>query len=180
MKPHMKIVISGSFRKHLAEIGQARENFQKAGAEVLAPLTQEAVHSVGDFVFLATDDLEQSPDVIEEEFMANIRKTDILYVVNIGGYVGQSAATEIGVALMASIPVVVAEKIAYFSGGIPKEAQDLLQKTAYPRIPIGDIGAESLELLTIRNTPRPALSTHDKLLLESLVKKLLHDLKSIA
>ena len=39
----------------------------------------------------------------------NIEKADFLYLANIGGYVGQSAATEMGVALINGVPVVASE-----------------------------------------------------------------------
>lgn len=116
MNTKIKIVISGSFRKYLNDIGIAIANFEKANIKVLAPLTKKAIDINDNFIFLATDNPEKSADILEKEFMANVEKADFLYLANIGGYVGQSVATEMGVALMSGVPVVVAEEIKDFSG----------------------------------------------------------------
>lgn len=87
-------VVSGSFRKHMEEIGNIIENFQEANVKVLAPTTKEAVNPHEDFVILATDDPKKPPHRLEMDFMREIRKADFLYVANVDGYVGKSAATE--------------------------------------------------------------------------------------
>ncbi len=179
MNTEIKIVISGSFRKYLNDIGIAITNFEKANTKVLAPLTKEAINSNDTFVFLATDDPEKSADILEKEFMANVEKADFLYLANVGGYVGQSAATEMGVALMNGVPVVVAEEIKDFSGEIPETAQELLKKSVFRKLPISEINSEKIAELNLANFTPVGLSTDETTLLQSLVEKLLESLKFV-
>ena len=179
MSTEIKIVISGSFRKHLDDIGTALTNFKKSGIKVLAPLTKEAINGNNDFVFLATDDPAKSADILEKEFMANIEKADFLYLANVGGYVGQSATTEMGVALMSGVPIVVAEEIKDFSDEIPKKAQELLKKSAFRKLPISEIGSEKIAELNLESFAPINLSTAETTLLQSLVEKLLENLKFV-
>ena len=46
-------VISGSFRKHMEQIGKALEGFEKADVKVLAPTTKEAINPDEKFIILA-------------------------------------------------------------------------------------------------------------------------------
>jgi len=166
-----KTVISGSFRKHLNDIGIAMASFEKANTKVLAPLTKEATKEDGNFVFLATDDPQKSADILEKEFMANIEKADFLYLANVGGYVRQSAATEMGVALMNDVPIVVAEEMKDFSDGISKTAQELFKKSVFQQLPISEISSEKIAELNLQNFTPVNLSTDKTALLQSLVKK---------
>ncbi|GEM_PF-3372297 len=179
MNTEIKIVISGSFRKYLNDIGIAIANFEKANTKVLAPLTQKSVNSDDNFVFLATDDPEKSADILEKEFMANIEKANFLYLANVGGYVGQNAATEMGVALKSGVPIVVAEEIKNFSDEIPGKAQELLMKSVFRKLPISEISSEKITELNLTNFTPADLSTDKTTLLRSLVEKLLESLKSV-
>ena len=179
MNTEIKIVIAGSFRKYLNDIGTAIANFEKANTKVLAPLTKEAINGNDSFVFLATDDLEKSADILEKEFMANIEKADFLYLANVGGYVGKSATTEMEVAVMNGIPVVVAEEIKDFSNEVPKTAQELLKKSVFWRLPISEISSEKIAELNLANFAPLNLSTDETTLLQSLVEKLLESLKFV-
>lgn len=73
-KPHaVKIpetVVSGSFRKHMEKIGEAIENFEKAGIKVLSPTTKEILDPNEEFVLLATDDPSTPPPQARNEFHA--------------------------------------------------------------------------------------------------------------
>lgn len=175
----LHIVISGSFRKHLQDIGIALANFKKSNVEVLAPLTQEAGSDNADFVFLATDDPEKSADVLEKEFLANINKADFLYLANVEGYVGQSAATEMSVAVMGGIPVVTAQEIKDFSDDIPSPAQELLKKSVFQQLPIKEVNSEKIAALNLKSFKPINLSLDQTTLLQTLVEKLLENLKFV-
>ena len=179
MNTEIKIVISGSFRKYLNDIGTAIANFEKANAKVLAPLTKESVNGNDSFVFLATDDPKKSADILEREFMANVEKADFLFLANVGGYVGQSAATEMGVAIINGVPVVASEEIKDFSSEIPKTAQELLKKSVFRQLPISEISSEKIMELNLTNFTPVSLSTDETTLLQSLVEKLLESLKFV-
>lgn len=176
----IKVVISGSFRKHIDDIRMARANFQKAHIKIFAPLTTEIRNISENFVFLTTDNAEKSAYVLEKEFMTNILKADFLYLANIEGYVGHSSATEMGVACMHKVPIVVAEKITYFSDEIPKTAQELLKKTVYAQIPIHEISSSKIAKLHFSKHTPFNISPTETALLQSLIEKLLQNLQFIS
>lgn len=175
-------VVSGSFRKHMEQIGRALESFERADVKVLAPATKEAVNPDEEFIILATDDPEKPPHKLEMDFMREIRKADFLYVANVGGYVGQSAATEMAYARLKNLPVIVAEEIKSFSREIPEEAQELLRRTVSEILPISDISKEKIADLKqkIAELEPASLSEEESRILQSLIKKLLKDLKSLS
>lgn len=105
----MKLVISGSFRKHLAEIDRARELFLASGIEVLAPRSAESAGMKKEFVVLRTDAPDASPYELELDFLRQIERADFLFVMNVDGYIGQSVRAEIAHARLAGVPVVFAE-----------------------------------------------------------------------
>lgn len=175
----MKVVISGSFRKHLQDINQALKNFNKSEVKVLAPQTAEVINNKGGFVFIATDDPKKSADVLEKEFMANIKRANFLYVANAGGYVGQSMATEMGVAIINNVPIIVAEEIKVFSDQISNKAQELIKKSVFWQLSINEINSEKIAKLKLVSFTPVNLSNKEMLLLKSLVKKLLENLKLV-
>lgn len=95
--------ISGSFHKHLDEIQRTIREFQREGIEVLSPELSELASSKNGFVMLETD--KGSPGEIETRHLEAISRSDFLYIVNPEGYLGKSAALEIGFAISRNIPV---------------------------------------------------------------------------
>ena len=174
-------VVSGSFRKHMEQIGKVLESFEKAGVKVLAPATKEAVNPDEEFIILATDDPDKPPHKLEMDFMREIREADFLYVADVDGYVGQSAATEMAYARLKNSPVVAAEIIKSFSDEIPEEAQKLLRKIVSDTLPISDISKGRIAELKQKLTELEptSLTEGESRILSSLVKKLLKDLKSL-
>ncbi len=157
----------------------AIRNFEKANIKVLAPLTKETLNSNDNFVFLATDDTNKSADILEKEFMFNIKKADFLYIANVGGYIGKSVATEMGFALMNHVPIVVAEEIKDFSDEIPETAQELLKKSVFRQLSINEIALETIAELNLTKFIPFNLSSDETELLQSLVEKLLESLKFV-
>ncbi|MFA6295499.1 MAG: hypothetical protein WC666_03715 [Candidatus Paceibacterota bacterium] len=172
-------VISGSFRKHLDEIGIALEAFREAGIEVLAPATKDAVNSAASFVLLSTDDSKKSADVLEKEFMSKIEKIDFLYVANVGGYVGKSVAAEMSFASIHHIPIVMAEEINQFSEEISLSAQTILKTSAIAYLPIDSINSFRVADLNLQSSVPRGLSLEQKANLNSLIDNLLEELKHV-
>lgn len=177
MDTEIKIVISGSFRKHLSDIGRASENFKKAGIEILAPLTQEVRGSKGGFIFLASDDKSKAADTLERDFIDNIKKANFHYVANVEGYVGRSAAVEMGAAIMSGIPIIVAEKIKVLPEEVPGALKELFQKMAFGQLPIDQINQDTVARLDLTNHTSTCISSDETTLLQSQIEKLLEDLK---
>src|ERR1017187_7610830 len=88
------VTISGSYRKHLNRILAAKRRFEELGAIVLRPHTEEVVSSEGALVRLQGDPLNvRAVQLLQLEAIA---ASELVYVVNPGGYVGASATLEVG------------------------------------------------------------------------------------
>lgn len=92
------VVISGSFRKHYQGIVDRIAAFADAGVTVLSPRASRIVNPGEAFAILETDGAE-SPEALERHHLDAITAADALYVYNPDGYVGLSAALEVGWAL---------------------------------------------------------------------------------
>ena len=132
---HLTVVISGSFRKHLAEIQQTIREFTALGIEALSPSLSEAINPGAEFVILETDDTNDSR-VLEHRHLSAIRKTDVLYLCNVDGYIGFKAAYEFG-----------------FAGAISKKV--------FCREPIGEQGLEHSATTATPQKIKEILSVHD-------------------
>ena len=99
-----KVVIVGSYRKHLAEVLDVKEKLQANGYIVLEPGNGKVINPGSEFVILESDTknkkeiTEEDMQEIENRFLNHICEADIVYVVNKGDYIGLSAAVEIGYA----------------------------------------------------------------------------------
>ena len=102
-KVEISATISGSFNKHLDTIQKKALQFRQKGIEVLSPKLTGPVSLSGGFIRLADD--EGTPAEIESRHLAAILRSDFLYVINPGGYIGRSVAFEIGYALSKNIPI---------------------------------------------------------------------------
>ncbi len=178
---NVETVVSGSFRKYMEQIGQALEAFKKADVKVLAPATKEAVNPEESFIILATDDPNKPPHKLEMDFMREIRKADFLYVADVEGYVGESAATEMAYARLKGLPVIIAEEIKTFSREISEEAQELLKKATSGVLPIADISKEKIAELKegLAGLETLDLTKQESNVLLSLIKKLLRNLEAL-
>ena len=96
--------ISGSFHRHLTQIFEAVGSLQAAGITVLSPSDPRVVDSAGDFLFVASDRI-RSTHLVQERHFQCIKQSSFLLLVAPDGYVGQSAAMEIGFAVASSVPV---------------------------------------------------------------------------
>lgn len=168
-------VISGSFRKHLEQISSARHAFQQAGITVLAPEESRVLNPDEGFVILASDDASLAPVRLETNFMRNIRNADFLYVVDVGGYVGKSAATEMAYACLKGLPVIVSEEINVISDEIDNNVQQLLKKIASNKIAIGEISSESVGR-ALEQHSKIDLDLAEEKILSGTVRKLLREL----
>ncbi len=96
--------VCGSFRRHLAAVQSAVAAFKRSGVRVLSPSEPTVVDAFGDFVFVESD-LIRTIKPVEDRHLSSIRSSDFVWLVAPDGYVGPSAALEIGFALAAGVPV---------------------------------------------------------------------------
>jgi hypothetical protein len=96
--------VSGSFHRHMPAIYSAVNELRSADVRVLSPSDPRVVDYLRDFLFVASDRTRYKKLVQQRHFEA-INNSDFLWLVCPDGYVGVSAAMEIGWALNAGIPI---------------------------------------------------------------------------
>jgi ADP-ribose pyrophosphatase YjhB (NUDIX family) len=102
-----KCVLHGSFQKHFDELKQAREIFEAAGIEVLAPKRSEIVSFESGFARLEGE-AAADPRLVELQYLQHLRtlgSRGFSYFVNPDGYIGRSASYELGIAQATNVPV---------------------------------------------------------------------------
>jgi hypothetical protein len=100
----IRATVSGSFHKHLAEIQGSVLTLQGLGVTVLSPSDPRVVDEFGEFVFVASD-RRRTIRGIQNRHLEAIRSSDFLFLVCTDGYVGTSAAMELGYAVAVGTPV---------------------------------------------------------------------------
>jgi NTP pyrophosphatase (non-canonical NTP hydrolase)/nucleoside 2-deoxyribosyltransferase len=158
-----KVTVSGSFRKHLDEVTKIIEEFVNQGVEILSPAFTKPKNPGDDFVFFHGEESED-PKELENKHLAAIERSDFLYLVNPGGYLGKSATLEMGYALSCGKPVFALDKIGDFTlklfcraVGRPKKI--LREYRAVSRAPLP------------RLTPRPSLADLQEYIHEVVVER---------
>ena len=101
---HIKTVISGSYRKHLAQLFKLREALLEAGFEVLSPIGSIAINPKEEFVIL-NDDIINDPRTLQDSIFAKIRMSTFLTLGNFDNYIGNAAILEIGYAISYGIKI---------------------------------------------------------------------------
>jgi hypothetical protein len=100
--------VSGSFRRAMAAVTDAVYRLTDAGVRVLSPADPRIVDQFGDFVFVASD-RARAIKLVESRHLAAIEASDFVWLVAPDGYIGQSAAMELGFATAVGTPVYCAE-----------------------------------------------------------------------
>ena len=96
--------VSGSFRQHMSAVQAAVYELTDRGVIVLSPADPRVVDQFGDFVFVASD-RNRSIGLVEDRHLSAIAASDFLWLVNPDGYIGTSAALEVGYATALEIPI---------------------------------------------------------------------------
>jgi len=85
-------------------INLAVQELTDRGVKVLSPADPRVVDSLGDFLFVASDRV-RSIRMVQDRHIESIRASSFLWLVAPDGYVGQSAAMEIGFAVANQVPI---------------------------------------------------------------------------
>ena len=101
----IRVTVSGSFHRHLRSIQEAVELFSAHGAIVLSPADPRVVDRFGEFLFVASD-IRRSIRGVQNRHLDAIDSSAFLWLECPDGYVGSSAAMEVGYAIAAGVPVV--------------------------------------------------------------------------
>jgi hypothetical protein len=100
----LKATVSGSFHRHMPAIYSAVNELRAANIDVLSPSDPRVVGYLREFLFVASDRTRFKKLVQQRHFDA-ISNSDFLWLVCPDGYLGLSAAMEIGWALSAGTPI---------------------------------------------------------------------------
>lgn len=106
-----RATVSGSFRKAMDDVQRDVQELSDAGALILSPSDPRVVEQFGDFVFVASDQVRRIRTV-QSRHLAAIESSDFLWLVAPDGYVGVSAAMEIGYAAARDIPIYSVDVVA--------------------------------------------------------------------
>lgn len=103
-----KVTISGSFKRDPDGLLFIYSELTSYGCQILSPRSAEPVRTEDGFVFMKGDDLE--PIQIERRHLHAIEESDFVWLYAPQGYVGVSAAMEVGWAVAKGIPVFSTDK----------------------------------------------------------------------
>ena len=92
--------VCGSFRRGLTQVQDAVRELTDLGVKVLSPSDPTVVDAFGDFLYVASDRLRNIRVVQNRHFLA-VETADLVWLAAPDGYVGLSAAMEIGAAFTA-------------------------------------------------------------------------------
>jgi NTP pyrophosphatase (non-canonical NTP hydrolase) len=100
----LNVVLSGSYRRDREGLGEAYTELLERGCRVLSPLGVDFVAEKAGFLFGAAE-LDQSPETIEARHLARIEEANFVWLHCPDGYVGLSAALEVGFAHAVGVPI---------------------------------------------------------------------------
>lgn len=102
------VVLCGTFRRDLHALRRDYEALEHSGCQVLSPRSLDFIHEEDGFV-RTRDELGRSIGDIEGLHLEALRASEFVWLHAPEGYVGSSAALEIGVAHSAGVPVFCSE-----------------------------------------------------------------------
>lgn len=99
-----QIVISGSYRKGVEALKRAYEEFKDLGYQILSPSNISIVSEIDGFVYMKGEETE-TPARIEDRHLEAIQRSNFVWLHAPDGYVGPTAALEVGYANAIGVPV---------------------------------------------------------------------------
>jgi hypothetical protein len=115
------VALIGSFRKHLAQIRETRKFFIARGIEVTTPLGNEVMDTDAEFIRFYEEFNAEDNHTIQTITMHRILRADATYVVNVGGYLGNTGCYEIGRIVHAGRPLYFSERPLDLPLSVPNE-----------------------------------------------------------
>lgn len=99
-----RIVICGTFRRAYEQLREDFNALRRAGAAILSPIDIAFVDAVDGFVF-AAHEVGAEPAMVQARHLEALKAADAIWLHSPSGYVGPSAALELGVAHALGVPV---------------------------------------------------------------------------
>lgn len=98
------VVLSGSYRKEFETLKSVYEEFQDLGCTILSPSSVSIVREEDGFVYMQGEETD-TPEKIEDRHLEAIQRASFVWLHAPEGYVGPTAALEVGFANAAGVPV---------------------------------------------------------------------------
>ena len=93
---NLKVVISGSFRKHMEEIIKLKQQLERDGIEVIKPNNIDIIENPENPEFIKFNGEENMSEYeLQQQYYRAIEKCDAHIIFNKGGYIGKSALYEL-------------------------------------------------------------------------------------
>jgi NTP pyrophosphatase (non-canonical NTP hydrolase) len=134
----LDVVLSASYRRDGEGLKRAYEELQDLGCRVLSPSRIEPSREENGFVYMKGEESD-TPERIELRHLEAIQKAVLIWLFAPEGYVGLSAALEVGFAHAQGIPVFCKTKVTdptlrnfVITVNCPAEALSLIQNHALP------------------------------------------------
>ena len=104
------VVLCGSFRRDPTLLRREFEELRALGCTVLSPLNVDIDREIDGFVFMRGE-TGFTPDAIEDRHLRAIEAAEFVWLHAPDGYVGLSAALEVGFARSAGVPVFSSQRV---------------------------------------------------------------------
>ena len=144
-----EVVISGTYRKDNEGLKRVYAELQDLGCRVLSPTSVQVTSDVDGFVFMKGEQREL-PESIELRHLTAIQEAQFVWLHAPEGYVGVSAALEVGFAHAIGIPVysrtLVSDPIL----------ASFVEHVASPKVVVEDVGGQNSRI------PSPAVQAFQK------------------
>lgn len=99
-----EVVLSGSYRKAFEALKATYEEFRDLGCTILSPANVSIVREEHGFVYMQGEET-QTPEGIEDRHLKAIQRANFVWLHAPEGYVGPTAALEVGYANAVGVPV---------------------------------------------------------------------------
>lgn len=107
---NISTVISGSYRRHLAEMFALKSYLEQKAITVLSPVGTKATNPGEEFILLDADPI-QDRRLLQDSIFAKMRRSTFLVVLNKDRYLGNAALLEIGHAIALGLRVLTLEPV---------------------------------------------------------------------
>jgi len=107
----LKVVISGSYGKHLEGMLELKDFLTSKEIEVLAPVSGIDPDEPDDFIIMK-DDPVTDPRTLQDSVFAKMRTSSFHIMYNEGGYMGKAALFELGYAAAIGLQIFTTEEVA--------------------------------------------------------------------